>query len=416
MVVSGPCELWALVRADAPYLDAMRAALRWLHEWTHSTSDLPDPLADWERWYDFIRATPNRFKGLVLRAQGMEACRQQVVAALDGLYRALQGLAPPRPPERAQPGNVQEACIPCQRVFASRVAWAGHAARMHGYRNKAFLLGQSKLCRACGRMYGTVGRLRRHLTASPRCIRAWGAFGPSSEVEPAATVLHPQMPPIPVPGSFSPSRALAPAAPDAVSAGLLQALQELPEVDEATVWEAVSDFIEPLQVLRATVDFWRQGAPDNPEVHRAAENVQLLFDPDLIGEPSPSQHSKARKQAFTLGVPPDWSPLLPFTLAASTLGPSLDLASPPPFVLQPHSATSGSLRMASAYATWLEQACSLIAKGLAIALEQNCAFRILCPGLELSLGPAYGWLKAAGFVFWQGGLQSSNSVSPEFAC
>ena len=142
----------------------------------------------------------------------------------------------------------------------------------------------------------------------------------------------------------------------------------------------------------------------------------LLLDPELIGDPNPAQTNKACRHAFAQDLPPEWTAFPSFCIPTSEEGPCFELALPPPVVLAPHSATSVRLKMGQAYSTWLEQACAVLAKGLAVARAEQCSFKVLCPNLELCLGPASGWLKAAGFIFWPGGVASSDIVSPEFDC
>ncbi|CAE6968585.1 unnamed protein product [Symbiodinium sp. CCMP2592] len=414
LIKSGPDELWASIRSDPGYLTAMREALEWMYAWTFRTCPLQHPISHWEDWCNFACAHPGRYKGLLLRAQGLECCRQQVVASLEGLYKALKGLAPPQAPSICMASAFPEACIPCGKLFTSRVAWSGHAARMHGYRSKAFLLGRSPLCYACGKTYGTVGRLRRHLLSSGRCIAGWGRFTPSQGDAAASVATHPLLPPIPIPGTFGSS--LDPDPSPAYSEALLAILQDLPEVDESVVWEAVADFIEPLEILRATVRHWADSRPHDSWVTQSAENVLLLLDPELIGEPDTAARAKADRHAFAMGSQPDWAPLPSFSLPACAEGPCFDLQPPPPVVLSPFGPTSTSLRLGQAYSSWLEQACTVIAQGLEIATKEGCTLQIRCSNFDRSLGPAKDWLTAAGFSFCRLGLRSSPTVSPEFTC
>ncbi|CAE7729788.1 unnamed protein product, partial [Symbiodinium necroappetens] len=87
---SAPPALWALVKLDRPYAESLQTALAWLYKWTYATSPLPNPLEQWPPWLKLATDTPNKFKGLVLRAQGLESCKSQVIAAYDGLHKALQ--------------------------------------------------------------------------------------------------------------------------------------------------------------------------------------------------------------------------------------------------------------------------------------------------------------------------------------
>ena len=416
LLQSGPAELWATLRTDGSYLEAMWGALGWLFSWVYATCPLPDPRVEWDPWVTFIRDSPNRFKGLILRAQGLEACRQQVLGSLDGLYRAIRNMAPSLPDNAPPAHPCMEACIPCKRLFPTRVAWAGHAARVHGYRCKAHLLAQSRLCLSCGKAFSSVARLRRHLIASAGCVRSWGSFRPAPGCLLPETPGHDQMPPYVVPGVFLDTDCATGDVPDSVSTGLLASLQALSECDDTAVWETVADFVEPLQTLRATVQHWRDLAPDCDWIQQSAANVLLLLDPELIGDPDPAQTSKACRHAFSQDLPPEWKKIPSFCIPTSDVGPCFELAPPPPVVLDPRSATSVRLKTGRAYSAWLEQACAVLAKGLAVAQAEQCSFKVLCPNFELCLGPASEWLKAAGFIFWPGGVVSSDFVSPEFNC
>ncbi|CAE7832345.1 unnamed protein product [Symbiodinium sp. CCMP2592] len=414
LVTAGPDELWAVIRADTAYLSALRGSLEWIFSWTHRTCTLQHPLDDWQQWCVFMREQPGRYKGLLLRAQALANCRQRVIAALDGLYRALRAQAPVAAPECTQGGTMPEACIPCAKLFPSRVAWAGHAARVHGYRSRAFLLGRSPLCLACGRTYGTVGRLRRHLLCSARCIPNWGSFSPAENTGDLLACNHPQMPPFSVPGSFAtPETSMN---REDFSSVLLTELNALPVCDESVVWDTVIEVIEPLQTLRTTVQRWADDHPGVEWIHRAADNVLLLLDPDLIGEPSNTSRVKVERQAFANDACPTWASLPPFNLPASKAGPGFDLQSPPPVIISHFAPTSVSLRLGLAYSTWLEQACSILAQGFELAIQEGCGFQVHCEGLALGLGPAKDWLVAAGFTFCKSGLRSSFPVSLEFNC
>ena len=48
----------------------------------------------------------------------------------------------------------------------------------------------------CGKMYSAIGRLRRHLVYSEKCLRDWGVFHPATAVQLST---HPQAPPLQAP-------------------------------------------------------------------------------------------------------------------------------------------------------------------------------------------------------------------------
>ncbi|CAE7876527.1 unnamed protein product [Symbiodinium microadriaticum] len=196
----------------------------------------------------------------------------------------------------------------------------------------------------------------------------------------------------------------------------LPALCNLAEGDDSIVWEIVSDYVEPLQVLRETVRYWQSQHAGETWVQEAAENVLLLLDPEMIGEPDSAQYSKVNRHAFAKGLPPAWPDLPQFCVLPFPVGQRVNLEAPPPVILSPHSATSVRLRLGQAYGDWLEQACALLARSIVNAQTGEQGLYVSCEGLEASLGPASKWLRAAGFAFEPGGMRSCNFVSPEFTC
>ena len=203
IVRSGPDILWAILRADRPYADMLASDLAWLYSWVWDTCSLPHPAGNWREWHSFIKASPNRFKGLCKRARALTVCQHTVIAALDNLHCALTDIASVRPHSS---GALQtphtELCFRCKRSFPSRVSWAGHAARCHGYRSKSFLLPEDRVCRTCAKVFATIGRLRRHLISAPRCLTEWGVFQPSTAARKFQP--HAMAPPTAVPGVPAP--------------------------------------------------------------------------------------------------------------------------------------------------------------------------------------------------------------------
>ena len=149
LVQAAPDQLWAAVRADRPYATQLSLDLEWLYRWTHATSPLSAPSGNWTQWHDFMRDRPGAFKGLVKRAVALDALRIRVVAALDDLHRHVLAATGSRTGAGPSPcGSFSEMCLPCKRAFSSRVAWSGHATRLHGYRSKAFLTASGNICRS----------------------------------------------------------------------------------------------------------------------------------------------------------------------------------------------------------------------------------------------------------------------------
>ena len=282
LVTSGPDVLWALLRADRPYADAMKESLDWLTRALRNTCAELQGGASWDIWTGIMRDTPRRFRGLIKRALALDICRHQCIEALDGLHRAMREMANKgEPVANASFESCAEACVPCKLAFPTRVAWAGHAARKHGYRNSSFLLAECRTCRGCGRTYGSIGRLRRHLQSVSRCQELWGSFAPT-DPDPQ-TAPHPQCPPGTSLGTFVQvdvdNRAVIDSVHGMHSPFLLRSLQDVGAADWEALWEEVVGCIEPLPVLRATVRLrMDQLGPLSPE-YGTLERILLSLTP-----------------------------------------------------------------------------------------------------------------------------------------
>ena len=231
----------------------VRDALHWVYRWVQHTSRLGDPDDAWPEWDRLMRRRP---QALIKRAKGLEVARTACVAALQAVRRTLDHLVGATSPPVETTLRYQEACLRCKIAFPSRTAWACHASRVHAYRASSTLLAggcEKPLCRACGKMYANIGRLKRHLSASSTCRRGWGAFRPASAL---LEEMHPEAPPDFVQGSWSPrAGALDPAK---VHPGLLCELQGLESPLPELVWDVVVEYVEPLSVLRDTLAAWGQ--------------------------------------------------------------------------------------------------------------------------------------------------------------
>ena len=142
LVEAAPHELWATTRADRPYAESPMFSGTAVF-WMSGTLGLGMRGTIGCAW----KAKPRLFKGGGLRVS--------VIAALDGLYRGLSTLAGVRPvcAAVASTDSFSEMCVPCARALGTRVARSAHAARLHGYRSKAFLAGRGRTCPACGKHF-----------------------------------------------------------------------------------------------------------------------------------------------------------------------------------------------------------------------------------------------------------------------
>ncbi|OLP97625.1 hypothetical protein AK812_SmicGene20009 [Symbiodinium microadriaticum] len=348
LVQAAPDQLWAAIRADRPYAMQLSQDLEWLHRWTYATSSLPSPSQDWAAWYTFMHDRPGAFKGLVKRATALDRLRVRVVAALDDLHRHISTVVGARPARsQRQCGSFTDMCLPCKRAFGSRVAWSGHATRLHGYRSKALLTASGNICLSCGRCFGSVGRLRRHLTCVPACVEAWGSFVPADAAAFQGT--HTQAPPFPVPGyALSTPN---PCPPSEFATHLLQQLRSLQNCAEIDVWQCIEDCIEPLETLRQTVKIWREEMPASAWKNEMSENMLLLLDPEISAETFPEAQGGARDSPY--GVPV-WT--LPSGLGHVCSGTPWigTLLPPPPKPLDLNGETSLTLRQGTAFTQWTE--------------------------------------------------------------
>ncbi|CAE7209294.1 unnamed protein product [Symbiodinium sp. CCMP2456] len=398
LVQSGPPQLWAAIRSDREYAEMLEADLRWLCQWTHATTELQHPDQHWSLWWQCMKHQPGCYKGLVKRACALDGCRISLVAALDQLHRALCAVSGGRPClGRLQEEPLTDLCLPCRRAFRSKVAWAGHAARMHGYRSSAYLTGSGNLCLCCGKNFGSVGRLRRHLTVVPACVQGWGSFQRASST--TTTEVHPLAPPFLEQGTWRP----IPVAADCqgISPGLLSQLEQLAQCDEQEVWQCIEDYIEPLSVLRATVIHWREQHRGSEWHVEVAENMLLLLDPEVSADFLPDATKAVKTPPFLV---PNWGlpGRLDFDLSGAPFQPSLER--PPAVCMSLHDPTSVSLRDANALVTWAEAACTVVARCAAKAQEGPVL--VDCLGLWKALPPLQSWLEALGFACEESGFRS----------
>eukprot|EP00439_Symbiodinium_sp_Y106_P001666 s6945_g1.t1 len=277
---SAPPVVWAVLKADRASASQFMSDLVWWHSWTWSTTGLPSPSDDWSAWLTLLRTCPRRYKGIVKRARALEGRRNHVEAALQCLNRSLILQYGDRTEARhLEPPPMPEVCIPCKRAFSTRLSWAGHCTRKHGYRSHAFLCAEDKICRACGKRFSSIGRLRRHLVAQPGCVTSWGSFTPGSS---SRTVLHSQALPECAEGCFA-TMPLDGIRTD-VAGGLLCELQAVDPADESAAWDLVQGYVEPLAILRATVTAWRDELPACHLRKQTADNILLLLDVDLLAD------------------------------------------------------------------------------------------------------------------------------------
>ncbi|CAE7664962.1 unnamed protein product [Symbiodinium sp. CCMP2592] len=349
MVSSAPPELWAVVKADRPYADLLLHDLSWLYSWIWRTGALRDPRQYWCEWSESIRARPGLFKGYVKRACALEQTRIASLAALDGLYRGLTGIVGTTTSTAATPAgsDTPEMCLPCKRAFNCRKAWAGHAARMHGYRSAAHRTCSGRLCLSCGKLFANPGRLKRHLISVPACVAGWGSFTPRTDCPDADE--HVQAPPRLVAGSFETTGPIP--GDTEIDNDLLATLQRA-SLDEVALWNIIQAHIDCTSSPSASHDFGLEGS--------------------VTAEEFP-----AEKPAVS-GVRRVWR-VLP----------------PPPIVFRIDQPTSVALRAARGLLAWVEDVCRCIAECAEVARQQPIC--LTCPGLWKPIPILRSWAEQLGF-------------------
>ena len=396
MVAAGPDALWAVVRAERSYADCLISDLHWLYLWLRGTSCAQPPRQDWTFWQTLMVQRPGVFKGWLKRAVALDGCRVHLVASLDGLYRAIlrSAGAPTNQPDL----ECTELCIPCKRAFATRVAWAAHAARAHGYRSRAHLIASGTICLACGKHYSNAHRLRRHLICVPQCVQQWGCFTPDIPAQ-SLPAGHPLAPPLQLPGHFA-----APPPTDTddnLCQALLEALRALQGCDESEVWSCVSDHIEPVAVLRRTVCAWADEYAWSIWHQDVRENILILLDPQISADSFPRAEIAPKRRVDSL---PDWRTPPPLCFAFDGKPLLRTLLRPPSAAMSLTEPTCVTLRSARDLCVWAEDACRVLAE--CIAAASSCYVELDCPDLWKSLPHARTWCLALGFDCSDSGLRS----------
>ena len=404
LVANGPDALWALVKGDANFMSGMREAFTWLYGWIRATTQLPDPASDWEPWARLMTSRTGRFGGLIKRAKALETVRVASFAALQALLRSLCqiggcSLVTARS-DLDRPERYQDACLICRIAFPTRASWAVHAAKKHGYRAPATLLSQGlekPLCLGCGRLYANHHRLRRHLLHSQPCRTGWGSFHPHG---PVCGELHVQAPPVQVEGTEC--REVRPD-PTYTHPGVIDALLALSPPDPDSVWHALLDFAEPLDVLQQSLRDWAAHPEAPPSACGLAEDACLLLDPELWCDDF--RRGKRGVQGFAacaeLQSPSDCK--LNFVLTGVSAVFKVDDPPLPEFVYPfRHSVPLATARR---HLDWLEQACDTFSTFLSTS-QLSPVFLEASPRALSCLEPVTGWALGAGLARRPGGLGS----------
>ena len=407
LVRSAPLQLWALLRRDAASVGQLRDTLLWLYAWIRDTFTLGDPSSSWEAWESLILQRPSLFKALIKRARGLELARTACFASLQAVKRTLDQVGGVCPSTADQRGfRCLEACLQCRIAFPDRTSWACHATRVHSYQAPASLLvadSSRPVCRACGRLYASIGRLKRHLHASAKCRTSWGSFCPSvlPEDDP-----HERAPPVAVEGVLI-AHALADD-PARVHLGLLGQLRRSTTCVQDDVWPLILEHVEPIQVLRDTLEAWRLSpgtAQPSTVVSDTVADLQLLLDPELWCD----DFRMPRNPPMPTDTCPSLEGYEPARLSFVLTGAVhvVHIAEPPTRAFVHPFRASVPLAAARRQAVWLEASCDAI--GSALHRVRSSPVLIRAPGLALEcLAPIPMWLQKGGFKVEHGLLRSPS--------
>ena len=274
LVRSAPDQVWALLAWYSPYQEGIRAACTWLYSQVGSTVTFGPVEQNWSEWSALIRAQPGRWKGLIRRAEASDIERQHLRASFDSAVR--DAWQPSVPPQVSPLEDMEHACLVCGLAFCTRQQWGAHAQRKHGYRNAASKLAVGRQCRSCGMRYATQSRLKTHLLASAKCRHYLEQFGSSLSAFADIPDGHVQAPSVRLGSTVlhSPERA-------DLCLDLLAALQCLAAADDQQIYDLVASFVEPLPILRRTVQQWVDSLPPGDLADSAAD-VLLVLRPDLL--------------------------------------------------------------------------------------------------------------------------------------
>ena len=430
---TGPDAVFALLQHSRQALDALRDAMQWFVQAVGATSSLGTG-EDWSQWCALFQQK-GKFAGMLKRATCWHVARLQACAHFQLFCRRTWA---PAPEPEVVIEHAQHMCLICNIAFFDFHAWSAHAARAHGYQARCVRFAQGKRCRACGMVFPTAIRHRRHLQTHVVCCRAveWGVpellsplLGPDGHEQEESVA------------GFG--TAHLPAFPEDISVALLGALRCSEFGSDCEIFETVKGFVEPFPMLRATLAYWHASLSPSP-VKEWASDVLLCMQVELWCD-SASRVPRAVSQRSAdfcplirpLYVGPDVAeaPALVVSAAAfaasdkpvynSSLGPQLDfwedvptsipigglklsIPAPPVPVLDLWSFASCSLRRVREHGLWLSQTLAWVSLTVKTASAgHQCS--ISAAFAKGSMGVLADWLLEASQT-----SQSRSSLSLRF--
>ncbi|CAE7699183.1 unnamed protein product [Symbiodinium sp. CCMP2456] len=248
LVRHGSDVAWAVLRWYTPFQRAVLHSCQWLLQAVRSTSSLTDPEVNWETWRQVICDSPGHWKGLLKRAEAWHCEVISFTASCDSFVRKVWSPCSPSA-TAAVFASCAHACLRCGIAFRTQQAWGAHAHRAHGYLSPAHRLAVGRRCVACGLIVANQTRLRKHFKTSPACLLvAQSASGTFAVDLSEGQVQCPAVAGVPKASLPPPAPVLCPE--------LLHDLRSLTDCNDQTVYDIVCKHIEPLPVLRRTLEAW----------------------------------------------------------------------------------------------------------------------------------------------------------------
>ena len=384
LVTHGPRPLWALIRNDDGYLEAMRQALAWLFERVRATSGMPCPSSQWDCWVSLMTQQPGRFKSMLRQAKDLEILRASCLGALFELRKQLQACCD------------QETVFHVKSVFPIDALGRGTLpVSMDTDVSRGFLPGNGHGLVVAG---VTAPPIAWYVIGVQSCLQDWGGFQPTALD--SDDVPHPQAPPESCSGVFDPMQCVG--IEIDFSAPLLEALQQLDPVTDEAAWELVSDTVEPLEILRNTVRRWHAARPQNAPSPDTPENLILLLDPHLICDTFRAPRQPRAEDLESDDI--QWPTMGRLRRSPPGRRLTFGLSAPPAVDFGYPFRQSVRVQKGRESLAWIEAACETVGRAV-IAASTAPVVLDFPTAAQAFLGPCTSWLHQGGWLsdqdrFW----------------
>ena len=189
IIVDGDQALRATLQQFPQWWKLVEDDVAWLQQQRRFAFPFGSLLDDWKGWFDFIYASPSRWKSCVRRAL-LHAAKQQTLEVAWHMWHVEAATFLVDFGGMAHPCEVKEVhhehyCVRCSRMFCSKSAWSVHAFRCHQRTTPARAVASDLQCGECLRTYATHVSVINHLRHSSRCRKALWQRGLLADLEPS---------------------------------------------------------------------------------------------------------------------------------------------------------------------------------------------------------------------------------------